>query len=218
MRIVTLSEKADLHWNKLPFNPSPLDNRYLPALSENDRKAILSVSPELEEFLNLPEGTKLEVQTASYTNTDGCPCGNPHEQALEYGHIYPHIYQVHGYLEGTGFVEGYEHPLLDGTSYKFPARLGFTLQRVDGDGGSDMYEIYPREAIIDPNDFLKIPSQSRDEQGFLIHTVLFHWHPVKISHFDSGKVMYHNQTLEEQMEMFDKELEKRAGQDGIRPS
>lgn len=199
MRIVDLDSKDKDIW-ETPFDVK-LQQIFTHSHFNYDKAALKSAFPHLEELISLPERTKLQVQVASYTNTDGCPCGNPRHDMMLYGHIFPHLYQIKGYLLNVSLP-----PIRTG----FPTPLNVMIQRV-GDEDSNLFDvdIHLPSAIKDPNAYLKYGDVEEREKNYSEIEECLWWHPIRISLVESDKILYHNQVLEEQMKQLDRELEKK---------
>jgi hypothetical protein len=202
MKIVDLDSKDEQIW-ETPFDEK-LQQIFTHSHFNYDKTALVSAFPHLEELISLPEKIKLLVQVASYTNTDGYFCDNPRQIAIDCDHISPHLYQIKGYLLKIGFP-----PIREG----FPMPLNVMIQQVGSEEGNNFFDvdIYSPSTIKDPNAYLKYGSVEEREKNHQVVQECLWWHPVRISLIDSGKVLYHNNVLEEQMERLEKEMEKRRG-------
>lgn len=200
MKIVDLDCKDENIW-ETPFDVK-LQECFTNPDFNYDKTTLISAFPQLEELILLPERAKLQVQFASYTNTDGCPCGNPREAAIKYGYIFPHLCQLKGYLLNVGLP-----PIREG----FPTPLQVMVQQVGSEEGNNLFnvDICPPSTIKDPNTYLKYDGVEERMKNFPEVWECLRWHPVRISLVDSGKVLYHNSVLEKQMERLEKEMEKR---------
>lgn len=199
MRIVDLEEKDEPIW-ETPFDVK-LQQIFTHSHFNYDKTALISALPHLEELISLPEKTKLLVQLASYTNDDGYFCGTQAERDICAGNIFPHLYQVKGYLLNIGLPPVHED---------LPTPLILMLQQVGKSVDLDTISIriYFPEAIKDPNSYLKYTTVEERMHNSQAVDECLRSHPVKIVLVESGKILYHNNVLEEQMEQLDKELEK----------
>ena len=95
MEIISLPKYVKDIW-QIPFDPEL--SLFKPEDKVCDKTKLIKAFPELEELISLPDGTKFEVLVASYTYTESNFSGTVRTKSISLGQVYPHQYQVPGYL------------------------------------------------------------------------------------------------------------------------